>query len=123
VTGLPPDGDDYWMFYDHQTGRWCVYTEPPEVVRMGAEVIHTRTVKKTTASPAALPVEHPDLVLRYRSTGRAKVEVIHRQHDLGGTSYETVAWGDYDQIVEHYPNTRFLYSSELYEAQKAAGAL
>ncbi len=35
---------DYWLHYDHQTGRWLVENEPPSVIRTGAEVIHTREV-------------------------------------------------------------------------------
>lgn len=50
VDDLPPG--EFWMFYDHQTGRWCVYDDgPPKVIRTGAEVIHVREVR------AANPVD------------------------------------------------------------------
>ena len=44
---------DFWLHYDHQTGRWCVEERPPKVIRTGAEVIHTREV--SAAAILALP--------------------------------------------------------------------
>jgi len=47
--GLPPG--EWWMFYDEQTGRWCVYDDgPPKVIRTGADVFHVREVLSTPAS-------------------------------------------------------------------------
>ena len=45
----------WWMFYDNQTGRWCVYDDgPPRVVRTGAEVFHVREVR------ASLPTQESE---------------------------------------------------------------
>lgn len=47
----PPAADDlphgeWWMVYDSQAGKWCVYDDgPPSVVRPGAEIHHVREVR------------------------------------------------------------------------------
>ena len=55
ADGLPPG--EWWMFYDHQAGKWCVYNDgPPRVVRTDAEVFHVREVR-TAAYPQPLQQE------------------------------------------------------------------